>query len=210
MKFTPLSDFWNSENLLFESFLSGDYSFNPSDFSSIKPLRSYSSSSIFESFNAFYHTSPAAILNYFCHRAYLCPRKDFPQLFDFFCSKLGIGHFSYHELIKSSSALTYGIINEPLGPKGRVSFLHYLYILFILECVRTCLGSYPLCITSGYRNDRLNTVVGGAPNSYHTKFRAVDIAVNASDAASIKSHLESLNIHPLEFIVGHGYLHLAF
>lgn len=41
----------------------------------------------------------------------------------------------------------------------------------------------PLDITSGYRCPKRNAEIGGAPNSYHMKGMAVDIALDGADKA---------------------------
>ena len=40
----------------------------------------------------------------------------------------------------------------------------------------------PMIITSGYRHPAHNMVIGGAPNSAHTKGRAVDVSIMGSEA----------------------------
>lgn len=120
----------------------------------------------------------------------------------------GCSHFSYNEFVNSPTASVIGCCNYPIGSKGRLLFCNYIVFAHILEHVRRIL-SRPLLITSGYRCSRLNSAVGGAKKSYHTRYRAVDIAVNPSEAAALEPLLVS-RFKAKEFIVGHDYLHIAF
>lgn len=46
----------------------------------------------------------------------------------------------------------------------------------ILEPLRAAIGETPILISSGYRPDPVNDLVGGAPNSQHTTGEAADIS----------------------------------
>lgn len=120
----------------------------------------------------------------------------------------GCSHFSYNEFVNSPTASVIGCCNHPVGSKGRFLFCNYIVFAHILEHVRRIL-SRPLLITSGYRCPRLNFAVGGVKKSYHVRYRAVDIAVNPSEAAALESLLVS-RFKAREFIVGRDYLHIAF
>ena len=132
----------------------------------------------------------------------------FGSFFDVVLYLSGCTHFSYNEFVNSSSASLIGCPNYPIGLKGRFFFCNYIVFSHILERVRSILGR-PVLITSGYRCFRLNSAVGGAKKSYHIRYRAVDIAVNPSEAASLESLLVA-RFKAKEFIVGHNYLHIAF
>lgn len=133
---------------------------------------------------------------------------NYGAFFDVLLHLSGCSHFSYNEFVNSATASVIGCPNYPIGPKGRFFFCNYIVFSHILERVRSILGR-PVLVTSGYRCSRLNSAVGGAKKSYHTRYRAVDIAVNSSEAASLESLLVA-RFKAKEFIVGHNYLHIAF
>lgn len=133
---------------------------------------------------------------------------NFDSFFNVVLYLSGCTHFSYNEFVNSSVASIIGCPNDPFGPKGRFLFCNYIVFSHILERVRSILGR-PVLITSGYRCSRLNSAVGGAKKSYHTRYRAVDIAVNESEAALLEPLLVA-RLKAKEFIVGHKYLHIAF
>lgn len=133
---------------------------------------------------------------------------NFDYFFNLALHFSGCSHFSYNEFVNSPTASVIGCCNYPIGSKGRFFFCNYIVFAHILEHVRRTL-SRPLLITSGYRCSRLNSAVGGARKSYHTRYRAVDIAVNPSEAALLEPLLVS-RFKAKEFIVGHNYLHIAF
>lgn len=84
-------------------------------------------------------------------------------------------HFSLEEMTRSDTAQKMHIDNTPSYDIERN--LHVL-VWQVLEPARKLCG-FPFVITSGYRCKRLNKLVGGAPNSYHTMGMAADILVNA-------------------------------
>lgn len=133
---------------------------------------------------------------------------NYGSFFDVLLQLSGCSHFSYNEFVNSPTASVIGCCNVPVGPKGRIFFCNYIVFSHILESVRRILHR-PVLITSGYRCARLNSAVGGAKNSYHTRYRAVDIAVTPSEASSLQPLLTS-RFEAKEFIVGSDYLHIAF
>lgn len=87
--------------------------------------------------------------------------------------RVGTVNFSQYELEKSVKASKNGIDNS-IPPQ-------YLQnaqdLLNALQTFRDALGK-PIKITSGYRCEKLNKLVGGVPNSSHTRCWAADIAVD--------------------------------
>lgn len=140
--------------------------------------------------------------------SFLYTVDNYVSFFDVLLHLSGCTHFTYNEFVNSSTASVIGCPNRPVGPKGRFFFCNYIVFSHVLESVRRVLGR-PLLITSGYRCARLNSAVGGAKNSYHTRYRAVDIAVSSSEAALLEPLLVS-RFKAKEFIVGPDYLHIAF
>lgn len=57
-------------------------------------------------------------------------------------------------------------------------------LIKMLEVIRTHFDA-PVIVTSGYRSPEYNKRVGGAPNSYHTKGMAADIAVRGIHAHEV-------------------------
>ena len=96
------------------------------------------------------------------------------QLDDFLKSN-GILHFSAMELTWVRSLKRRNIPPTELFP-NILSTLHFL------ELLREKFG--PIRVISGYRNEQNNQAVGGAKNSQHLHFRAVD-------SAPIKGYIEN-------------------
>lgn len=62
--------------------------------------------------------------------------------------------------------------------------------LAALQRLRTDLGA-PISLTSTYRSTAYNAVIGGEPNSYHTKFLAIDFTCSAGDPEEWGERLRS-------------------
>lgn len=79
-------------------------------------------------------------------------------------------NFSWDEVIKSATAKSLGIDNEP-GPveKARLQAVIYNVMQPLRDAMRR-----PIVITSGYRTPDLNAAIGGAINSQHMKGEAID------------------------------------
>ena len=81
-------------------------------------------------------------------------------------------HFSLGEMLRSYTADLLGINNIPT--QEQVDNLRAL-CQYVLEPVRRKFGV--ILISSGFRNQRLNYAVGGAPQSQHLRGEAADIFV---------------------------------
>ena len=80
-------------------------------------------------------------------------------------------YFTLQELTSSPTAAKYGIKNVPdETEKARLVKL----VDKILDPLRKAYGA-PIIVTSGFRCDRLNKVVGGATSSQHRRGEAADI-----------------------------------
>lgn len=88
-------------------------------------------------------------------------------------------HFTLEEMIRSKTAELHDIDNS--APDYIVSRLRVL-CNEVLEPART-LADEPFIITSGYRCEKLNKLVGGVPNSFHLKGMAADIKANGTNQA---------------------------
>lgn len=80
-------------------------------------------------------------------------------------------YFSIKELCKSNTAIKNKIDNHPTPEIER-----NLTILIerCLDPIREKFGK-PITVTSGYRCEKLNKLVGGKPNSQHLKGQAADL-----------------------------------
>ena len=97
--------------------------------------------------------------------------------------------FTLAELIKSSTADRHHIDNTP--PTEVIKNLQY-GVDMVLDPLRR-LHNKPIIITSGYRCPKLNDLVGGVSNSWHTKGNAADIHVaSLTDATTLFNNLQKL------------------
>lgn len=97
--------------------------------------------------------------------------------------------FSLAELIKSSTATKHHIDNTP--PADVIKNLQY-GVDMVLDPLRRIYGK-PIIITSGYRCPKLNTLVGGISNSWHTQGNAADIHVaSLTEATKLFSNLQKI------------------
>lgn len=110
-------------------------------------------------------------------------------------------HFSLDEFLTSVTATRNSI---SLNPSDVIVSNLYDLCSQVLEPAREALG-HPIFVSSGYRNASLNRLVGGAPNSYHTRGRAADIS--CYDNARLLEILEKLP--HVELINYHHFIHVA-
>jgi len=82
-------------------------------------------------------------------------------------------HFTLAELTRSEAAARVGIDMRP--PPAVLENLKRL-CMTVLEPIRLAVGM-PVFVTSGYRPEPLNTLIGGASNSDHLRGMAADIIV---------------------------------
>lgn len=80
-------------------------------------------------------------------------------------------HFTLEEMILSQVASRHQIDNAA-GPEQTQNLMHLCR--HMLEPIRALIDA-PLCITSGYRCEKVNTLIGGSANSQHMKGEAADI-----------------------------------
>lgn len=97
--------------------------------------------------------------------------------------------FTLAELIKSSTANKHHIDNTP--PSKVIKNLQY-GVDMVLDPLRRLYGK-PIIITSGYRCQKLNDLVGGVKNSWHTKGNAADIHVaSLTEATKLFNNLQKI------------------
>jgi zinc D-Ala-D-Ala carboxypeptidase len=80
-------------------------------------------------------------------------------------------HFSMDEMTQSQHAVRACIDNTPVDA---VVVDNLQMTAQMLEAVRELLGGHPLLISSGYRCQKLNTLIGSGRTSQHTQGLAVD------------------------------------
>lgn len=91
-------------------------------------------------------------------------------------------YFTITELCRSTEATKRGINNYPTPAQADALVA---LVENILDPARALLGK-AVTVTSGYRCPRLNTAVGGASNSQHTKGEAADLqCATPSDTARL-------------------------
>ena len=79
-------------------------------------------------------------------------------------------------------------------------------LILKLDHIRECLG-LPIIITSGFRCEVHNKVVGGAPNSAHLKGLAADISIPTSAYRyNLITYAVILRIHRIG--IGKNFVHL--
>ena len=85
-------------------------------------------------------------------------------------------YFTLEELICSSIAKQYGIDNTP-SPK---IIQNLEYVISRLNPIRELYG-HPIYVNSGYRNEKLNKMVGGSKRSFHLQGLAVDLTTGSKE-----------------------------
>jgi len=119
-------------------------------------------------------------------------------------------NFRYRELILSDTAARLGIDNIPTSPK--IIKCIELVTSKCLQPIRDKFG--PIKVLSGYRSPKLNTLIGGSPNSNHVLGQAIDFEPIDSDLSQIKIMewiVKNLDFRELilEF-PENGWIHIAY
>lgn len=85
-------------------------------------------------------------------------------------------NFSRAELLRSNTALRNGIDNTPSSPKHETNLVRTAYTAqFLRDALsRHYRRDIPLAISSGYRSEALNMLVGGSKRSAHSHGLAID------------------------------------
>lgn len=117
-------------------------------------------------------------------------------------------HFSLAEMTFSATAARKGIPNE--APPEIVDRL--ILTADRMEKVRSLLGDKPIRVLSGYRNQKVNTVVGGSKTSAHRTGHAVDFTcpefgTPAQVASYLAEHLKDYDQIIEEF---GSWVHVGF
>lgn len=118
-------------------------------------------------------------------------------------------HFTLEEFTISDTGARFGIDNTPSPTiirnlRGTATFL---------EDIRLRLRGLPIHISSGYRCDSLNTLVGGSPNSAHIQGCAADFIAPAygDPLAVCKSLHATIADFPIDQLIWEfSWVHVAF
>lgn len=103
-------------------------------------------------------------------------------------------HFTLAELTISATAARKGVSNKPTAAALAV----LRRTAQRMEEVRAMLGGRPIVVTSGYRSDAVNRLVGGSKTSAHMTGHAVDFTcpgfgTPAQVAAHLARHLKGFD-----------------
>jgi uncharacterized protein YcbK (DUF882 family) len=120
-------------------------------------------------------------------------------------------YFTLAEMIKSATAQRKGIKNDP-----SIQVCKSLTALIekVLDPLREAYGK-PIIVTSGYRCDKLNKLVGGAASSQHVKGEAADIR-SVQDTPEENKKLYDLIIKlklPFDQLIneyGYDWVHVSY
>jgi len=116
-------------------------------------------------------------------------------------------NFSISELIHSDTAIRHNINNMP-DIKSIDNMLEL--IVYCLQPIRDKLKK-PMIITSGFRNQQVNKLVGGVANSQHTTGQAVDFYVNGMTIKELKDFIIKLGIEYDQAINEYDrWLHISY
>ena len=117
-------------------------------------------------------------------------------------------HFHLSEFTVSQEAARRGIDNTP--PPAVIERLRQT--AGHLELVRTILGGHPIILTSGFRCDELNAVIGGSPTSAHPRGDAADfICPRFGSPLAICRALAIQDDLPFDQLIEEGtWVHLGF
>jgi len=118
-------------------------------------------------------------------------------------------YFKFSEFVKSDTADRHNIDNYP---KSAEIISNIFDVIIVMDKVRT-LWKEQIIVTSGYRCDELNELVGGAENSGHKYGNAADLITTNGRTAELfefmKQFLKDNNIQFDELILEDGWIHFS-
>lgn len=123
-------------------------------------------------------------------------------------------HFTFRELLYSNVALQNDVPNLP--PRKDAAKIYFNLVVLVdnlLDPIRERFA-VPMIITSGYRCERLNKLVGGVDNSQHMKGEAVDFWFPSFSkkemAAAFFEIAEEFNFDQLIYYKKRGIIHISY
>lgn len=123
-------------------------------------------------------------------------------------------HFDFVELMESNVAMEHSFFNEPYiyGEKGVYDALETL-VDNVLDPIREFVAT-PVIITSGYRCEQLNKLVGGVPNSQHRTGHAADFYVKGFSKAEMSRLFlqlcEEIDFDQMILYANRGFIHVSY
>lgn len=123
-------------------------------------------------------------------------------------------YFTFEELLRSNVALQNDIINLP-SRWERIKIYRSLLALVnnLLTPIREKFAT-PMIITSGYRCEKVNKMVGGRDNSQHRKGEAVDFYFEGFGkkemAAAFFEIAENFDFDQLIYYKKKGFIHISY
>lgn len=114
-------------------------------------------------------------------------------------------NFTLDEMIVSQEATRRGIRNDP--PSEAVEQLGRL-CTYILQPIRDAY-QMPVVVSSGYRSETVNRLVGGSRTSLHLEGRAADFTIPGIDVAHICRRIDTLRLPFDELIYEGAWVHVG-
>lgn len=123
-------------------------------------------------------------------------------------------HFCFEEFMRSNVAQSKGFFNEPyLYNEVEVYDNLEKLVNNVLDPIRELVAA-PVIITSGYRCEQLNKLVGGAPGSQHRTGHAADFYVkdfSRGDMAKLFLQLcEEIDFDQLILYAHQCFIHVSY
>lgn len=123
-------------------------------------------------------------------------------------------YFTFRELMHSNVALQNDVDNlPPRQERAKIYFNLVVLVDNLLDRIRERFA-VPMIITSGYRCERLNKMVGGVDNSQHMKGEAVDFCFAGFSkkemAAAFFEIAEEFNFDQLIYYKKKGIIHISY
>jgi len=117
-------------------------------------------------------------------------------------------HFRLSEFTRSSKANEIGDSNTPT----ELHLRNLTALALGMEQVRALFGGKIVTITSGYRNPRVNSAVGGVPNSAHALGWAADFTVDRISPITVARKIEAstLVFDQMIYEPSRGIVHISF
>lgn len=123
-------------------------------------------------------------------------------------------YFTFEELTRSKVALENKIDNKPFKwGEGYVYYRLYSLVVNLLNPIRESFA-VPMIITSGYRCEELNWLIGGKNNSQHRKGEAVDFYFKGFSkkemAEAFFEIAEKFEFDQLIYYKKKGFMHISY
>jgi len=100
-------------------------------------------------------------------------------------------NFSLDEMIRSTAAIRNGIDNTPTVKE--IANLQRL-CEHVLEPARELSGGKTIRISSGFRNPKVNKLIGGSPTSDHVNGNAADFTIDGMSVTEVVEMIAKSNI----------------